>query len=465
MEQAPRLPLWFLVANWSMVMLALATGWFLGSRRVPDFVEPQGRAIQLVYDQILQSHIEPQDGAVLLDRAIGAMVDELDPYSRYVPPSEADRYDESNTGHYEGIGVVMVQHGEDLVVHWPMAGGPAERAGLRPGDRLLAVDDRDLRQAPTEQRHATATQLVRGAAGTTVRLRIAPFDGSPEHEVVVERSGVQQTSVKWAHVADRENGLGYVYLEHFQGGSAADLQHAIEGLQKNGLRGLVLDLRGNPGGSLDECVALANLFLRDGNIVSTRRRDSTVVERFDAKADACHFPDLPLALLVDDGSASASEVLSGALHDHQRATLVGTATYGKGYVNTNYTWKKLPFRLRLTTGQYFTPAGRNIERPNRLAVKKGEATPEQRAAFEAGGIHPDVDVPVTKEERLRIVRSLDALEPPAAQIPALTAAAAKHGFAVPAAPAAADDPQLAKALDTLRDRVANPPSNGAGKPK
>lgn len=465
MDQAPRLPLWFLVANWGMVMLALATGWVLGSRRIPDFVEPQGRAMQLVYDQILQSHVEPQDGAVLLDRAITAMVKELDPYSVYVPPSQAATYDESNTGHYEGIGVLMVQHDEDLVVHWPMAGGPAERAGLRPGDRLLAVDDRDLRQAPKEQRHATATQLVRGAAGTTVRLRIAPFDGSPEHEVVVERSGVQQTSVKWAHVADRENGLGYVYLEHFQGGSAADLRAAIERLQKDGARGLVLDLRNNPGGNLDECVAIANLFLREGNIVSTRRRDTAVVERFDAKADACPFPDLPLVLLVDDGSASASEVLSGALQDHHRAALVGTATYGKGYVNTNYTWKKLPFRLRLTTGQYFTPSGRNIERPNRLLVTNGKPTAEQRAAFDAGGIHPDVVVSVTTQEDRAIAESLIAREPPATHVAAIATAAAKYGLPVPSPPRATSDPQLAKALETLRESLGARPSNGAPKDK
>jgi len=458
MDRSPQLPLWFLVANWGMVMLALATGWFLGSRRVPDFVEPQGRAIQLVYDQILQSHVEPQDGTVLLDRAIGAMVDELDPYSVYVPPSKAAQYDESNTGLYEGIGLVMAQQGGELFVHWPMEGSPAERAGLQPGDRLLAIDDRDLQQVPPAAREKTARDVVRGPAGTTVRLRIAPFDGAAERDVVVERASVQRTSVKWAHLADRDHGLGYVQLAHFQGGSTDDLRRAIGSLQKDGLRGLVLDVRRNLGGSLDECVAIANLFLRDGTIVTTRRRDTELEERFDAKPEQCSFPDLPLVVLVDEESASASEVLAGALRDHRRAALVGVATYGKGYVNTNYKWKE--FRLRLTTGQYFTPSGRNIERPHRKAIERNEATPEQRAAFDAGGIHPDVAVPVEKDAGLAIARRLAQLEPPAGRLAAITAAAAKHGLPVPAPVTATDDLQLAKALDTLRERAAAAPSNG-----
>ena len=457
MDQPPRLPLWFLFANWAMVLLALATGFYLGNRRIADLPEPQGSAIQLVWNEILKSHVEEQDGSLLLDRAIGAMVDELDPYSRYVPPGEAAAYDEANTGHYEGIGVVMVQHGEDLVIHYPMTGGPAERAGLRPGDRVVAVDGADLRTTPLDERHAAAARMVRGPAGTTVRLRIAREGG--EQEFTVARSGVQQTSVKWAHVADADQRVGYAHLAHFQQGSADDLARAIETLQAGGpLRGFVLDLRGNGGGSLEECVAITNLFLQSGTIVSQRRRGSEVVETRTSDPQKCRFPALPLAVLLDGGSASASEVLAGALHDHGRAVLVGTPTYGKGYVNTNYKWKE--FRLKLTTAHFFTPSGRNIERPNRRLVTEGRATAEERAAFDAGGIHPDVETRVTKAEATAVAAMLEARETPPQHLAAFTAVAAKHGIRVPGPPTAETDSQLAKALAALRERITAP-SNGS----
>jgi carboxyl-terminal processing protease len=449
MEQQTRLPLWFLVANWALIVAAFVVGLLLGGRGELELPDPQGKALQVVFDEILQSHVEPQDGHALLDRAIGAMVDGLDDYSEYVAPDKVARYDERNSGRYEGVGLLMVQHGEDVVVYFPFAGSPAERAGVLPGDRLIAVDGTRLDAMPMDTRNRQAADLVRGAADTDVRFTIAR--GDSELELTMRRGGVRQSPVKWVHMADPALGLGYLYISDFHRGVADDVGAAIEALKKQGtLRGLVIDLRFNGGGNLDECVAMARAFQPTGTIVSTRRRNQ-VLETTEAKADQCRYPDLPLVVLVNDASASASEVFAGCLQDHGRAAIVGVRTFGKGYVNTVYTWKKLPIRLKLTTAHYFTPNGRNIERPHQPG---GHGSP----ASDEGGITPDVDATVTEQQARAMIVSLFAThEVPPAHLAAFTAVAAKYGVQVPGPPRAADDPQFQKALAALRERIEKGP--------
>jgi carboxyl-terminal processing protease len=449
--QQPRVPLWFLVANWALVVCAFVVGCMVGGTRHPDLPQPQSDAFGLIYDEILRSHVEEHDGHELIDGAIAAMVENLDPYSRYVSPNELKRYEERSTGHYEGVGMVFGQHGEDLVVHYPFPGGPADRAGARPGDILIAVDDRKLGDLPVDDRNEAAVQLVRGPAGTTVRMRVRRETG--EVELSMQRSDVQRSPVKWAHLADPEQGLGYVFVSDFHPGVAERVAHAVESLRERGeLRGLVLDLRYDGGGSLDECIAMARSFLPAGTIVSQRRRGREV-EVFEAKPESCRFPDLPLVVLVNGNSASASEVLTAALQDNGRAAVVGTPTYGKGYVNTVYTWGKHPFRLKLTTAHFYTPKGRNLER--RTHAQDGPSN-GNAGAEDDGGIRPDVRVDVDEGAADTILAALIQHEPPAAWLDALTKVATKYGFEVPRGPKAETDPQLAQALAVLRERAAAP---------
>jgi carboxyl-terminal processing protease len=449
MQQQPRLPLWFLVANWALVVAAFFLGVMLGRRGKLQLPEPQATALQLIHAEILQSHVDPHDGHELLDVAIGAMVHGLDNYSMYVPPSRVAAYDEDNSGHYEGVGLLMTQQGDDIVVQYPFPGGPADRAGVLPGDRLVAVDGVLLAAEPPAQRNDAASRLVRGEAGTEVHLRVARDDGIVE--MAMQRSDVQTSAVKWAHFADPEAGLGYVHLSDFQPSISDRITAALTELrQQHELNGLVLDLRADGGGSLDECVSLARTFLRRGTIVTVRRRGSEVVEAFEAKPESCEYPDLPLVLLVAQHSASASEVLAGALQDHGRAAIVGARTFGKGFVNTAYTWKGLDFRLRLTTAHYYTPNGRDLD-----SHLKGPRTPANStpAVPETGGIVPDVAVEIGANARQRVQAVLKNPEPPAKHLAAFTAVAARYGFDVPAPPSAATDVQLAQALATLRERV------------
>jgi carboxyl-terminal processing protease len=457
MQQQPRLPLWFLVANWALVVAAFVLGVLLGSRHQLELPDPQATALQLIHREILKSHVEQQDPNELLDRAIAGMVSSLDPYSRYVPPSKVAAYDEQNSGHYDGVGLLMTQQGDDIVVQYPFPGGPAARAGVLPGDRIVAVDGHPLAAEPKATRHDAASGLVRGLAGTEVRLQLQRDDGTVE--LAMQRSDVQKSAVKWVHFADRDAGLGYLYLSDFHPGIHQQVQGALDALQReHELKGLVLDLRFDGGGNLDECVDLARTFVHDGNIVSVRRRDSQVVEAFDAKAELCRFPDLPLVVLVNEHSASASEVLAGALQDHERASIVGARTYGKGYVNTVYTWKNLDFRLKLTTAHYYTPNGRNLDghvgvdaRDGGSGTDNGHGSP---AKAKAGGITPDVTVDVDENGRRDLLATLASQEPPAEYLTAFEAVAAKYGFPVPRPPQAGDDPQLAQALTTLRERIA-----------
>ncbi len=440
MEQQPRLPLWFLVANLALIAIAFALGLQFGGRSTADLPAEQLTALAVVHREILLSHVDPQDAAALLENAIQGMVRGLDPYSRYVPPADVASYEEDNTGHYEGIGADFATHGEQVVLHFPLAGGPAERAGLRPGDVLLAVNDTAL---DTAEQRARVIELVRGPRDQTVRLRLRR-DGKLL-EVTLQRGDVQRPCVKWAHALDAPSGLGYVHLTDFHPGASLQLIAAIDALSQRGpLRGLVLDLRWNSGGSLDECVAIARAFLPSGLIVLQQRRGSEEVERHEATPEQCRFPTLPLVVLVNESSASASEVLAGALQDHERAAIVGQRTHGKAYVNTVYTWKNLAFRLKLTTGKYRTPKGRDIERNHKASSAE---------AAQSGGIAPDVVVAPTAEQQASVLKTLRQSEPPAAYREAFTVVAAQYGVTVPAPPTVGVDPQLAAALAALHTRT------------
>lgn len=437
MQQQPRLPLWFLAANWVLVVAAFATGVHLGRARASELPEPQRTALEIVYHEVLASYIEPVDEHELVERAIAGMVDGLDDYSRYIPPTGVAGFDESSSGNYSGVGAVITELGDEVVVHFPFEDSPAERAGLLPGDVILAVDDEVVDTA--EERRDIAA-LVRGRAATKVRLSIRR--GDEERTLIVTRGDVQRACVKWAHYLDAELGLGYVYLADFHPTATAQLSEAIRSLEaERALRGLVLDLRFDGGGSLDQCLEIARLFL-SGGVIATQHRRSGGDEVYEATPGGARWPDLPLVLLVNEQSASASEVLAGALQDHGRAVVVGARTHGKGYVNTVYSWKDQDFKLKLTTGSYRTPSGRNIER--------NHATGGNPADPENGGIAPDVAAPVDDATNSRLYRSLHEIPVPERYAAAFARLAARHGLDVPSPPRTADDPQLAAALEQLR---------------
>ena len=440
MQQQPRLPLWFLVANPALMIAAFAIGTFVGGGRRVQLPEPQRSALEIVYGEVVRSYVERPDEHELVEAAISGMVSTLDEYSRYIPPAQVARYDEASRGQYSGIGAVMTNLGGEVVVHFPFEGSPAAAAGLLPGDVVLRVNGEPI---DSEEERAKIASLIRGPADTPVKLSLRRDD--EERDVTVVRGDVQRSCVKWAHFVDEARGLAYVHLSDFHPTASQQLFDAVQELeQQRPLRGLILDLRYNGGGSLEQCLAIARGFLCEG-VIATHHRRNAKVQVYEADTEEVRWPELPLILLVNQDSASASEVLSGALQDHERAVIVGTRTHGKGYVNTVYAWPDHDFKLKLTTGSYRTPAGRIIER--------NHETSNNPADDENGGIAPDVTAPISEEEHARLNQLLHRIEVPLPYREAFAALAARFDLEVSAPPRPAADEQLRAAVEAIQQRL------------
>lgn len=447
----PRVPFWFLIVNGAVVFVAFTLGVSLG-RKTP-LPDPQATALRLVYEEIEKSYVDRVDGKELLDRAIASMA-RLDDYSRYVPQTELARFVEETTGSYDGIGVVLHMADDGIFVRIPIEGGPGDRAGLLPGDRIVAVDGDRIDSLDAERRSRVSEERLRGPSGSKTSITVAR-DGGAETTLSVERASVQRRSVKWSQWLDRERGIAYSHLADFHVGAAKALRQDLDALSeggRNAIRGLILDLRFDLGGNLDEAVSIARMFVREGNLVSVRRRDSVIVERFDADAKACTFGELPLVVLVNEASASASEVVAGALQDHRRAAIVGEPTYGKGVVNTVYEWKDLPFRLKLTTARYYTPNGRNLDRGIRRESGRQSGS-DDNGDTKAGGIAPDRPAQLDGAAEAAIRAALADFPVADRHLERLTAFSKARKLRVPGPPSPSEDPQLAAALEEVRARV------------
>jgi carboxyl-terminal processing protease len=289
-----------------------------------------------------------------IDRAaLDGIVASLDPHSAFLDADEYRAMRVSTSGHYSGVGLEVAQRDGRVVVVAPIAGSPAERAGVRAGDQLLAIDGETLAPGVLDE----AIERMRGQAGSTVRLAIGR-EGEPEPlQFELERSDVQVGTVRASRLPG--GALGYVRITHFNDATPRDLRIQLSGLQTTGpLHGLVLDLRGNPGGVLESAVGVADDFLESGVIVRAEGRAAGA--RFEHSATAGDLVrDAPVVVLMDHGTASGAEIVAGALRDHGRATLMGERTFGKGSVQT-----VIPLRdgqaLKLTTSRYFTPSGVSI---------------------------------------------------------------------------------------------------------
>ena len=308
-----------------------------------------------VYERIKRDYVEDVDDHQLMERAVRGMVAALDPHSAYLDSEEFEEIRLSTMGSYPGVGIEVVPADGAVKVLHPIDGSPAQRAGLKPGDEIVRIDGVDIGGDL-----ATATAHMRGAAGSSVHLTIRRKGTASLLEFDVRRAQVEVSSVM---AQTLEPGYGYVRITSFTETTAEDVTHALLRLKRDNrqqIKGIVLDLRDNPGGVLEAGVAVADDFLEQGVIVSADGR--TPEARF--RMDATHHGDLisgaPLVVLVNGGTASASEIVAGALKDHGRALLIGRRTYGKGSVQT-----VMPLAhggaLKLTTSRYFTPSGASIQ--------------------------------------------------------------------------------------------------------
>jgi carboxyl-terminal processing protease len=400
------------------VVAVTAGGWLMqrGANAQETFAS-KARLLEEVQRLVAERYVEPIDPSELNRMAIDGMMYELgDPYSVFIDSESADDLELTTTGNYGGLGIRIQQVGEWITVMGILPGTPAERQGLMTGDWIVEVEGESARGWTDEE----AVRRLRGPEGAPVEISVMRPGVS---EPITLRIVREEIHVEPVAAYMLEPGIGFVRLEAFSQHARDEIAAAIEELRDHGARGLVFDLRGNPGGLLDEGVAVSDLFLDDGDdIVETRSRIEDQNFTFRARSGD-QFPGLPIVVLVNNYSASASEIVAGALQDHDRALILGTPTFGKGSVQTLY---QLPEgnHLKLTTAGWYTPSGRSISRLRDVDGRPLEADVEQplgeeegvagadtlpevfrtdggRPVFGGGGITPDLTVPDTLSDRER----------------------------------------------------------------
>ncbi len=309
------------------------------------------------FQQIESNYVTEVDRRELMEAAIKGMIRHLDQYSTYIPPANTDEFNQAVEQEFGGIGVHVDMRGRLLKVMSPLPGSPAAKAGLLSGDTILEVDGVSL----SDVSHQDAIKMIQGPAGRPVKLKILHVGEDQEPvEVTVVREVIQVPTVhgyrlaedkQWNFMYSDEEKIGYIHLTHFSRHSSREVRDTVQQLLDQGMRGLVLDLRSNPGGLLDVAIEICDMFLSKGNIVSVKGRN--VPDRsWDAST----------AILVNRFSASASEVVSAALQDNDRAIVVGERTWGKGSVQNIIALEDGGSQLKLTMASYHRPSGVNIHR-------------------------------------------------------------------------------------------------------
>lgn len=317
--------------------------------------------------------------------ALRGMLSSLDPHSQFLNEEAFQEIQRETKGEFSGLGIVIGLKAGSLIIMSPIEGSPGERAGLLPGDRILKINGKSAGKLNL----LGAEKLLKGATGEKATLTLLrPIEGAPGggkvFEVELTRETIRVASIKDAHLLPESiagpDKIGYVRIEEFGENTADELDHALEGLEQQGMQGLVIDLRNNPGGLLDAAVDVAGKFLPpDTVIVSTKGRSAGESREFRARPQRQH-PDYPITLLINGYSASGAEIVAGALKDTNRAILVGETTFGKGSVQTVQPLGN-GVGLRLTMAKYYTPSKKTIHEV---------------------GISPDIEVPITDAEERRI---------------------------------------------------------------
>ena len=343
--------------------------------------------------RVANDFVDSIPAAEIYRRAAEGLVRELhDPHSGYLTPDKLRALTESTSGHYAGIGIQIDVRDGWITIVAPLPGTPAERAGIQPGDRIVAIDGKSTEGwTPDDARGS-----LRGEPGSMVTLQIERPGVTSRIPFTLARGEIRVHSVRHASMIGGD--VGYIDLTIFSDSSASELRDAVAELRKQGMKTLMLDLRSNPGGLLEQGIEVADLFLDPGQvIVSVRGRDVSQSYTDNAKQ---LWPDLKLITLVDDHSASASEIVAGALQDHDRAAIVGSTSYGKGSAQSVFHLDDSASALKLTTARWFTPSGRSIQKAP--MVSKDDDGEDDGSGPSAGAqADSGAELPLSKREQYR----------------------------------------------------------------
>lgn len=400
-----------------------------------------------VMQEIDQRYVREVDRQELYDTAMHAMVNSLDKHSDYFSAKELAALNESLNRHFTGIGVRVYLHPETrlLTVNTPLVGTPAEKAGLEAGDTILEIDG----VSTADKTSTECSDLIRGEEGTHVTLTVRHAGETEPVKISVLRADINIPSVEgeaiqndgsWDFMLEEEPRIAYIRLNAFVDETLDDLIGAVEELRHRDVKGVILDVRDNPGGKLDVVVRMCDLFLDSGLIVSTNYRHGER-EIYNAHRTGDE-PKYPLAILVNDNSASASEILAAAMQDHHRAIIVGQRTYGKGSVQTVFPLEHGDAALKLTIAKYHRPSGKNIDRQ------------ENDTEADEWGVLPDpgYEVKLTPEEWGQLLyqrQQRDVYDPTGA----LQRVQHDPNLPLRAPDAVMPDPQLERAIKAINDQI------------
>lgn len=424
------------ITRWSKTFVLLLAFVMLGWFSIDQIHQPLPAEARSEYEEIRlfsdvlsivrKSYVEEVDMKDLIYGAIDGMLATLDPHSSFMPPDVYKEMKVDTRGEFGGLGIEITIRDGVLTIVSPIEDTPAHHAGLKAGDQIVKIEDKVTKDLGIMD----AVKLMRGPKGTDITITIMRDSFDRPKEFTLTREIIKIRSVKARTLEDR---YGYVRIAQFQESTAEDLKTSLEGLRaENGgsLNGLILDLRNNPGGLLDQAVKVSDTFLRDGLIVYTDGREGGSKMKFTAYEGGTE-PDYPMVVLINGGSASASEIVSGALQDHNRAVILGTQSFGKGSVQTI-----IPLSddsgLRLTTARYYTPNGTSIQ---------------------ARGIVPDIVVPqmeLKEAESQAQFREKDLKNHFETQAPPARKPAEPESHHFDLEPGDHDDYQLMRALDLLK---------------
>ena len=409
---------WYMRAKGVTVLATLAAavvsgGWLLerGGGAPETLSRSQGtRLFNEVMQHVSRNYVEAVPADSLFAKAATGLLRELhDPHSAFLSAERLGKLNETTSGNYGGLGVQIDVRDGWVTVIAPMPGSPAEKAGIETGDRFVEINGKSTRGLTPDE----ATRALRGIPGSTIRLVVERPGVDARMPFTLARSTIHQRAVQRAVILDGD--VGYVDVAVFSDSTAAELRQAVDSLARRGMRSLVVDLRGNPGGLLEQGVGVSELFLDPGKAIVRMKGRTPEANREFFDAQPQRWSALPVVMLVDGGSASASEIVAGALQDHDRAAIVGQTTYGKGSAQSVYMIRGAG-AVKLTTALWYTPSGRTInkrpvqrdgdgedaptEHPDSIPLSQREKfrTDAGRVVYGGGGIMPDVVVSDTTRD-------------------------------------------------------------------
>jgi carboxyl-terminal processing protease len=349
-----------------------------------------------LFKEVNAFYVDEIDPAKSIETGIDAMLASLDPYTNYIPEEDLDAYRTMTTGEYGGIGSLIGQIDDKIVITMPNAGFPADKAGLKIGDEIIKIDDTATKGKSTNE----VSQLLKGTAGTTIHLTIRRQDNTIEFDLI--RAKIVINNVPYSGMVNDE--IGYIKLTEFTTNAAKEVKTALVNLKQEGATKIILDVRGNPGGILQEAVAICNLFIPKNKVVVETKGKTPTWNKVYRTSSKPVDSKIPLVVLTSRGSASASEIVSGTIQDYDRGVLIGRKTFGKGLVQTT---RPVGYnsQVKITVAKYYTPSGRCIQAidyshrnpdgsvgkiPDSLKVAFN--TEQGRTVYDGGGITPDVEV-------------------------------------------------------------------------